>query len=39
MILGFDAPFSTFTYTHFVEDQLAHLALPLYEAGPCTPVW
>ena len=32
LILGFDAPFSTFTYTHFVEDQLAAtLPFPLYE--------
>jgi len=35
LILGFDAPFSTFTYTHFVEDQLeATLPCPLYEAEP-----
>lgn len=33
LILGFDAPFSTFTYTHFVEDQLAAtLPCALYEA-------
>ncbi|WP_374243269.1 AAC(3) family N-acetyltransferase [Zoogloea sp.] len=32
LILGFDAPFSSFTYTHFVEDQLAStLPFPLYE--------
>lgn len=32
IILGFDAPFSTFTYTHFVEDQLAStLPFELYE--------
>ncbi|MCK6376148.1 MAG: AAC(3) family N-acetyltransferase [Zoogloea sp.] len=32
LILGFDAPFSSFTYTHFVEDQLAAtLPFPLYE--------
>ncbi|KAB2970193.1 AAC(3) family N-acetyltransferase [Zoogloea sp.] len=32
IILGFDAPFSTFTYTHFVEDQLAStLPCELYE--------
>lgn len=32
LILGFDAPFSTFTYTHFVEDQLAAtLPFDLYE--------
>lgn len=35
IILGFDAPFSTFTFTHFVEDQLANtLAVPLYEPEP-----
>lgn len=34
-ILGFDAPFSTFTFTHFVEDQLSEsLPVPLYEAAP-----
>lgn len=34
LILGFDAPFSTFTYTHFVEDQLeATLPCALYEPG------
>lgn len=34
IILGFDAPFSTFTYTHFVEDQLAAtLPFELYEPG------
>lgn len=32
LILGFDAPFSTFTFTHFVEDQLGEtLPVPLYE--------
>lgn len=32
LILGFDAPFSTFTFTHFVEDHLADsLPIPLYE--------
>ena len=32
LILGFDAPFSSFTYTHFVEDQLeATLPCALYE--------
>ena len=32
LILGFDAPFSTFTFTHFVEDHLADsLPTPLYE--------
>lgn len=32
MILGFDVSFSTFTFTHFVEDQLAAtLPYPLYE--------
>jgi len=31
IILGFDAPFSSFTFTHFVEDQLAEtLPVPLY---------
>ncbi len=35
VILGFDVPFSTFTFTHFVEDQLAEsLPFPLYEAEP-----
>ena len=34
-ILGFDAPFSSFTFTHFVEDQLAEiLPVPLYEPEP-----
>lgn len=33
ILLGYDAPFSTFTFTHFVEDQLADtLPVPLYEA-------
>lgn len=32
IILGFDAPFSTFTLTHFVEDLLADtLPIPLYK--------
>lgn len=32
LILGFDVSFSTFTFTHFVEDQLAStLPYPLYE--------
>ncbi|WP_083518258.1 AAC(3) family N-acetyltransferase [Dechloromonas denitrificans] len=32
LILGFDAPFSTFTFTHFVEDHLVDsLPTPLYE--------
>lgn len=32
IILGLDAPFSTFTFTHFVEDHLADtLPVPLYE--------
>lgn len=32
LILGFDAPFATFTFTHFVEDRLAGtLPVPLYE--------
>lgn len=32
LLLGHDAPFSTFTYTHHVEDRLADtLAVPLYE--------
>lgn len=32
IILGYDAPFSTFTFTHFVEDHLADtLPVPLYE--------
>jgi len=34
LILGFDAPFASFTYTHFVEDQLAAtLPCSLYEPG------
>jgi len=34
LIVGFDAPFSSFTYTHFVEDQLAStLPCELYEPG------
>ncbi|MBL0168400.1 MAG: AAC(3) family N-acetyltransferase [Propionivibrio sp.] len=32
VILGFDAPFSTFTFTHYVEDNLIDtLPVPLYE--------
>ncbi|MFZ4535396.1 AAC(3) family N-acetyltransferase [Propionivibrio sp.] len=35
LILGFDAPFATFTFTHFVEDQLGDtLPVPLYESEP-----
>lgn len=35
LILGFDAPFSTFTYTHYVEDTLEEvLPIPLYENSP-----
>jgi len=35
IILGLDAPFSTFTFTHFVEDHLADtLPVPLYESEP-----
>jgi len=35
VILGYDAPFSTFTFTHFVEDHLANtLPVPLYEPEP-----
>lgn len=35
LLLGYDAPFSTFTFTHFVEDQLADtLAVPLYSPAP-----
>lgn len=35
VILGFDAPFSSFTFTHFVEDQLADtLPVPLYNPEP-----
>lgn len=35
VILGFDVAFSTFTFTHFVEDQLAAtLPVPLYEPAP-----
>ncbi len=37
IILGLDAPFSTFTFTHFVEDHLADtLPVPLYETEPLT---
>lgn len=35
LLLGYDAPFSTFTFTHFVEDQLADtLAVSLYSPEP-----
>ncbi len=35
VILGFDAPFSSFTFTHFVEDQLADtLPISLYNPEP-----
>ncbi len=35
IILGFDAAFSAFTFTHFVEDQIAEtLPIPLYEPEP-----
>jgi aminoglycoside 3-N-acetyltransferase len=35
IILGFDAPFASFTFTHFVEDQLADtLQVPLYDPEP-----
>ena len=35
IILGYDVPFSTFTYTHFAEDHLADtLPVPLYEKSP-----
>lgn len=34
-ILLVDAPFSTITYTHFLEDRIRHtLAMPFYEAAP-----
>ena len=34
-ILGLDVPFSTFTFTHFVEDHLSDtLPVPLYESDP-----
>jgi len=34
-LLCIDAPFSTITFTHFVEDRLAHtLAVPLYAPEP-----
>lgn len=37
LILGFDAPFSTFTFTHFVEDHLGEmLPVSLYEPKPAT---
>ena len=35
MLLCIDAPFASITFTHFVEDRLAHtLAVPLYEPEP-----
>lgn len=35
IILGIDAPFSTFTFTHFVEDHLiSTLPIPLYDPEP-----
>lgn len=35
LLLGHDAPFSTFTFTHYVEDQLSDtIAVPLYEQEP-----
>jgi aminoglycoside 3-N-acetyltransferase len=35
IILGFDAAFSAFTFTHFVEDQIADtLPVPLYDPEP-----
>lgn len=35
IILGFDTPFASFTFTHFVEDQLAEtLPVPLYAPDP-----
>jgi aminoglycoside 3-N-acetyltransferase len=35
LILGLDAPFSSFTFTHFVEDALAEtLPCALYDAEP-----
>lgn len=37
LILGFDAPFSTFTFTHFVEDRIADsLPVALYASEPMT---
>jgi len=34
-ILLVDAPFSTITFTHFLEDRIRHsLAVPFYEAAP-----
>jgi aminoglycoside 3-N-acetyltransferase len=34
-ILLVDAPFSTITFTHFLEDRIRHsLAMPFYEAAP-----
>ena len=39
LILCIDAPFSTITFTHFVEDRLSHtLAVPLYEGEPASGV-
>lgn len=38
-ILTIDAPFSTITFTHFLEDRIApQLPFPLYEAEPLTGV-
>jgi aminoglycoside N3'-acetyltransferase len=35
LILGFDATFSSFTFTHFVEDQVCStIPVPLYEPEP-----
>ena len=35
LILGLDAPFSSFTFTHFVEDHMADtLPVPLYSPEP-----
>lgn len=37
LILGMDAPFSTFTFTHFVEDHLGEtLPVSLYDSQPQT---
>jgi len=37
LILGIDAPFSTFTFTHFIEDHLGEtLPVPLYDPEPKT---
>lgn len=38
-VLTIDAPFSTITFTHFIEDRIAPtLPFPLYEAEPLTGV-